>query len=458
MNQQKRYEFPSDFIWGVATSAAQVEGAALEDGKGLSIWDVFSRIPDKTKDASTPDISCDHYHRYAEDIASMKALGIKSYRFSFSWPRVMPDGTGKINDKGLDFYKRLVDELLENDIIPNATLYHWDLPYELECRGGWTNRDCADWFADYASMMFQTFGDNIPLWSTINEPIATYVGYAKGVFAPGRKLELFGRQANHHILLAHGKAVEAFRAMNLNKAQIGIVVDIWNHHPARKGNAGDEQLALHGNEMTYRSFLNPIFKGGYSDYLMQYMEKGNYLPEIKEDDFRKIKSRLDFFGLNCYNRVVCSESASLSESSIRQSGGNFLENGSEFYPKAIYDALQILRNDYQVNIPIYITENGTCNCNEEFTADGKIHDTERIKYIKGFLKWLNIAMQNGANVKGYYLWSLLDNFEWSAGYSSRFGLTHVDFDTLQRTYKDSALQYSEIIRNSGFYDEESSIK
>ena len=447
---EEKYKFPSGFLWGVATSAAQVEGAALEDGKGLSIWDVFSRIPGKIRDGSTPDVSCDSYHRYREDIALMKRLGVQSYRFSFSWPRVMPEGTGKINDKGLDFYKRLVEGLLESNIIPNATLYHWDLPYELECRGGWTNRDCADWFADYAEKMFRTFGDVIPLWSTVNEPIATYVGYADGGFAPGKKLERFGRQANHHILLAHGKAVKAFRAACLNKAQIGIVVDIWHHHPARQGNPGDEELALRGNELTYRSFLNPIFKGGYSDYLMDYMKDGNCLPQIQEGDFKLIGSKLDFFGLNCYNRVVCSESAALAENSIRQAGGNFLENGSEFYPKAIYDALQILKNEYHVDIPIYITENGTSNCNESIGTDGKIHDTERIKYIEGFLIWLNKAIQEGANVKGYYLWSLLDNFEWNAGYSSRFGLVHVNFDTLQRTWKDSALQYSEIIRNNGF--------
>jgi beta-glucosidase len=448
----EKIQFPPNFKFGVATSAVQVEGAAREDGKGLSIWDAFSRIPGSIADNTTPEVACNMYRSYTEDLTLARELNIESFRFSFSWSRIMPEGKGNINQKGLDFYKRFIDEIIKKGMVPNATIYHWDLPYELERIGGWLNRDIVNWYGEYASLLFQNFGDSIPIWSTINEPIATYVGYALGGFAPGRKSEQFGRQANHHILLAHGEGVKRFREMGLKDSDIGIVVDVWNHHPLRKDNKEDMALAKLENEKTYRSYLNPIFKGRYSDELLHYMEENNCMPKMKTEDMKLISQPLDYFGLNCYNRTLaCADSSLLDrKKGGTNQGGNFLDNGSEFYPKAVYDAVQILNKEFEIGIPIYITENGTYNCNEAIQADGKIHDTQRIKYLEGFLYWIHKAMEEGADIRGYYVWSLLDNWEWSAGYGSRFGLIHTDYDTQKRTCKDSGNWYGEVIKNRGF--------
>ena len=436
---------PKNFIFGVATSAGQVEGAAYTDGRGPSIWDTLSAKKGTILDDSTPEVASNQYHKLSEDIALMKELGIDSYRFSFSWSRIFPDGVGNVNQKGLDYYKRLVYELNSNGIIPNATLYHWDLPEALDKRGGWCNREISEWFGDYASFMFHTFGNDIPLWSTVNEPIATYVGYSGGPFAPARGNEATGRTANHNILRAHGEAVRRFRQENIKNSQIGVVVDMWHHHPLRKEHIGDCALAELENEKGYRSYLNPIFKGGYSDKLMAYMTEHECMPDIKGGDMQLISQPIDFFGLNCYNRVVdCVEPELLKRDKEKVTGGNFLDNGNEYYPKAVYDAARILHDEYKIGIPIYITENGTQNCNE-VVVDGKIHDEERIRYIDGFLQWTEKAIEEGIDIRGYYAWSLLDNWEWVAGYTLRFGLVHIDYETQERIMKDSALWYKKVI-------------
>ena len=441
-----RDKFPDHFLFGVATSAPQVEGAFDKDGKGLNIWDVFSRIPNVIADGTRPDIACDMYHIWDKDLQLMKELNIQSYRFSFSWARIFPEGKGKINQKGLDYYKRMVDRMYQYGITANATIYHWDLPYELEREGGWLNRDTVNWYGEYASILFRAFGNDIPLWTTINEPIATYVGYASGIFAPGRKNETFGRQANHHILLAHGKGVERFREENLKQSKIGIVVDIWNHHPLRPDVKEDVALAELENEKTYRSYLNPIFKGCYTDELLKYMEDHDCMPQIQDNDMKKISQPIDFFGLNCYNRVVdCADASLIKQKKAEVVGGNFMDNGTEFYPKAVYEAIHILKDLYKLEIPIYITENGTFNCCEEITQDGKIHDRERIEYIEGFLYWISKALEEGIDIRGYYLWSLLDNWEWSAGFTFRYGIVHTDFETQERICKESAYWYRDFI-------------
>lgn len=444
--------FPKDFLWGVATAAAQIEGAALKDGRGLSIWDVFAKIPGKIINGDTPEVACNHYELYKEDIKLMKEIGIKSYRFSTSWSRILPEGRGQINDKGLDFYKRLVDELLKNDIVPNLTLYHWDLPYELENQGGWLNRDTSKWFGEYAEVVFKELGDKVPMFSTINEPIATYVGYALGCFAPGRKLDRFGKQANHNILLAHGEGVKAFRAVNPKDSKIGIVIDIWNRHPARPDNEEDIAIAKRDNEESYLFYMNPILKGKYSDYILDKMQSDGTMPKIKDGDLELIRNPIDFFGCNCYNRVVVSSEADAITKEIEQCGGNFQESGQEYYPKSVYDAINILKNDFKLKIPIYITENGTYSTNETIEADGHIHDEHRIKYVQGFLEWIHKAISEGVDIRGYYLWTLYDNFEWSAGYTYRFGIVHNDFNTQKRTLKDSAYWYRDVIRNNGLVD------
>ena len=446
------YIFPKDFLWGTATAAAQIEGAAQKDGKGLSIWDVFSRIPGKVTNGDTPEVACNHYELYKEDVQMMKKMGLKSYRFSVSWPRVLPDGKGQINQKGLDFYKRLIDELLKNDIVPNMTLYHWDLPYELQNLGGWLNRDVAKWFGEYAEIIFKEFSDTVPLFATINEPIATYVGYACGAFAPGLKLDRFGKQANHNIMLAHGEGVSAFRALNPENSKIGIVIDIWNRHPARPDNEEDVAIARRENEESYLSYLNPLLKGCYSNYLLNKMEIDGTMPDIREDDLKIISQPMDFFGCNCYNRIVVSSQASEIKRSMDRNGGNFLETGVEYYPKCVYDAIKILLEDFKLKIPIYITENGVHNEEEKVGNDGIVHDAYRIQYVEGFLKWIHKAIAEGADIRGYYLWSLYDNFEWNAGYTYPFGIVHTDFVTQKRTWKDSAHWYQNVIKNNGLKD------
>lgn len=449
----KEIRFPKDFLFGAATSAAQIEGGAHEDGRGASIWDTFAGQPGMIGDGSTLEVSCDFYHRYREDIALAKKMNIQSFRFSFSWSRIFPEGVGKVNEKGLDFYKRLVEELHNNEIIPNATLYHWDLPQALEEKGGWLNREIVDWYGEYASFLFREFGDSIPLWTTVNEPIATYVGYAQGIFAPGHCSEAEGRQANHHILLAHGEGVRRFRQEAMKDSQIGIVVDIWKHHPYRPDNKADREMAELENEKTYRSYLNPIFKGGYTDALWRYMEENQCAPNVQEGDFARICQPMDFFGLNCYNRVVdCAEKGLMeSEKREKRTGGNFQDNGNEFYPKAVYDAVHLLKEDYGIQIPIYITENGTPSYGERVEGDGCVHDYNRIAYIKGFLYWIQKALSEGNDIRGYYVWSLLDNWEWNSGFHSRYGLTHVDFQSQKRTVKDSGKWYEKMIRDRRFY-------
>lgn len=450
-----RIIFPDKFLFGVATSAPQVEGAALEDGKGLSIWDTFARVPNTIADHTTPDVTCDMYHTILDDLKIAKEMNLNTYRFSFSWSRIFPEGKGSVNQKGLDYYKRVIDEMHRLHIKPNATIYHWDLPYELERRGGWLNRDIIGWYGEYASLLFREFGDRIPLWATINEPIATYVGYATGRFAPGRISESYGRQANHHVLMAHGEGVSRFREEHLNNSKIGIVVDIWNHHPLRPEVKEDVDLAELENEKTYRSYLNPIFHGCYTDSLLAYMQQNDCMPQIQKGDMDKISKPIDFFGLNCYNRVVdCADPTVNTRKIISNNGGNFQDNKKEFYPKAVYDALHILKEDYHLDIPVYITENGTANCQEECLMDGHIHDIERINYIKGFLFWIHKAIEEGFDVRGYYVWSLLDNWEWSAGYTQRFGLLHTDFKTQERTWKDSAYWYQRMISKHGFIDKD----
>lgn len=452
----KTVKFSEKFLFGVATSAAQIEGAAFEEGRGMSVWDTFARIPGMIGDGSVPDNTCDFYHLFREDIKRMKEMNLDTFRFSFSWSRIFPEGVGKVNQKGVDFYKRLLEELQKNDIIPNATLYHWDLPWELERKGGWLNRECVEWYGEYASFMVREFGNQIPLWVTFNEPIATYVGYGLGGFAPGRIGESYGRQANHHVLLAHGEGVKRFRQENLKDAQVGIVVDMWHHHPLRPDSELDLRAAELENEKSYGSYLNPIFKGEYHPILLEYMEKENCMPIMKEGDMERICVPLDFYGLNCYNRVVtCGEPRIMEQmKKIRNLGGNFMDNGNEFYPKAVYDAIHILKEKYKVEIPIYITENGTYNCQEEIQSDGKIHDVQRIEYIKGFLYWIHKAMEEGADIRGYYAWSLLDNWEWSAGFDYRFGLIHVDYDTQERIWKDSGIWYSDLVKTHEFKVEE----
>lgn len=443
--------FPKDFLWGVASSAGQVEGAAFECGRSASIWDVYARIPGVVHDGSTPDVSCDEYNRLEEHIAYMKKLGINSYRFSFSWSRILPDGEN-VNTEGIAYYQKLISLLQANHITPVATIYHWDLPYCLQIKGGFGNRDCIKWYLHYAKVLFEQFGNQVGYWATFNEPIAVYVGYALGFFAPGLKDEQYARQALHNLLVCHGEAVKLFRRFNFSKSKIGIVVDVWHHYPLRKDNLNDQALAEFNNETAgYGMFLNPVFLGKYPELLLQYLTAKKIKLDIVDGDMETISQPIDFYGLNFYNAIFdrADERVKLDGSN----GGNFQQSdasvaGKYFYD-ALYDVLCLLRDKYHLNVPVIITENGYCATDEAVSDDGTVHDEYRIKYIREILKQVSRAVNDGFNIKGYHCWSLFDNWEWSAGYTMKYGLISVDFDTQKYTPKQSFNYYLNVIRTNG---------
>ncbi len=439
-----KLHFPTGFDFGVATSAFQIEGAWNEDGKGPSIWDTFGHTPGKVAGDVPGDRGVDHYHRYREDVALMRELGVTSYRFSLSWPRLLPEGRGQVNAKGIDFYSRLIDELLEAGIRPNVTLYHWDLPQALEDLGGWPNRDVASWFAEYAALAFDTYGDRVTRWATLNEPISIWVGYSMGAFAPGRSDEKTARQALHNALLAHGRGLEAFRASG-KPGEIGVVFDIWKRHPATT-KPEDQAIADRDEDDGFRFFLDPVLTGDYSPRIRERLTARGTMPHIDDGDLGLISAPIDYLGLNVYSRVVVSAEHYNPKWWIaddKHPGGNFLDNGMEYYPKSVYDAAFMVKGDYGYEGPIFITENGA--------ADGPhvsnpLDDQERIRYVEGFLEWIARAIEDGADIRGYYLWSLLDNYEWAAAYTQKFGIVHVDPETMERTPKASANWYRDFIR------------
>lgn len=448
----KQYPFPDGFLWGTATAAAQVEGAAYEDGRGPSIWDVFTHRPELHLD--TPDIACDAYHRWPEDVALMKSLGIQAYRFSFSWSRILPEGIGKVNASAIAYYRSLIQALKQAGIKACATIYHWDLPHALQTMGGFGNREFIHWYLEYAKVLWDNFGDDVDMWITFNEPIAIYVGHALGFFAPGLRNEEYARQCIHHLLVAHGEAVRLFRSYHFSKAQIGITVDIWHHYPDRPDNPEDVLLAELQNETQgYGMFLNPIFLGGYSKRTVEYLQKKDIYPEIKSGDFATIRQPLDFYGLNFYNAIY--DRADQPVLLTGNHGGNFQTSVREGWDyDALFDVLNLLKDKYHLQIPIYITENGMPGSMETPDENGVVHDADRIDYLTNILQRLSQAIQGGADVRGYFLWSLLDNFEWSMGYQIRYGICRTDYETLTRTPKDSARWYSAVIRDNAVTVEE----
>ncbi len=443
-------QFPQNFAWGAATAAYQIEGAWNEDGKGESIWDRFSHSPYRVLNGDTGDVTCDHYHRMPEDVAMMKDLGLKSYRFSISWPRVLPQGRGEINPKGLDFYDRLVDNLLAAGITPNATLNHWDFPQALQEQGGWPNRDSADWFVDYARIMFDKLGDRVPMWATHNEPwVVSFIGHAFGDFAPGIADFSKAFQTAHHLLLAHGKTVQLFREGGY-KGDIGIVLDLQHRQPASNSEA-DVAASQRVYEISNGIFLDPLFKGHYPKMLWEWI--GPHAPRTEPGDMELISQPIDFLGVNYYMTLAVEF----------QHRGGLLKVGMDFVsaanwgktdmgwginPPGLKATLLNLKDNYG-NPKVYITENG-CAVDDTVDETGAVVDTARINYIRAHLAAVHEAIQAGANINGYYVWSLMDNFEWAHGLSKRFGIVRVDYDTLKRTPKKSALWYKEVIANNGF--------
>jgi beta-glucosidase len=440
-------EFPTSFLWGAATSAYQIEGSPLADGAGPSIWHRFVRTPGLTKDGDTGDVACDHYARMADDVALMKRLGLKAYRFSVAWGRVLPEGRGAVNERGLAFYERLVDTLLENGIEPMATLFHWDLPAALDDRGGWLNPDIADWFADYASVLFRRLDDRIQLWATLNEPwVVSDGGYLHGALAPGHKNRFEAPIASHQMLRSHAKAVQAYRA--LGRHQVGLVVNIEPKYPA---STAPLDLAATRRAEAYmnRQYLDPVFHGRYPEEMTEIF--GEAWPDWPEQDFALIRQPIDFLGVNYYTRnVVRHEETSwpLKAVPVRQTQATYTETGWEVFPQGLTDTLAWIRNRYG-DIPQYVTENGAAFYDPPAAPSGRVADPLRIDYYRSHLRAVHAAIAQGVDVRGYFAWSLLDNLEWSLGYSKRFGIVHVNFETLERTPKDSAKFYADVVASHG---------
>ena len=446
------YRFPDDFLWGAATSAYQIEGSPTADGAGRSIWHRFSHTPGNTWLDQTGDIACDHYRRYQGDVALMSELGLNSYRFSIAWGRVYPSGTGVVNKKGIDFYSRLVDALLEKGIKPNATLYHWDLPEALDDRGGWLNRDIADWFCDYATTMFDALGDRVEMWSTLNEPwVVTDGGYLAGVLAPGHSNLFEAPVATHNLLRAHGMAVQRFRTSGAAKklrGKIGIVVNLEPKYPASES---PEDLAAVRRADAYmnRQYLDPVFKGEYPVELREIF--GEAWPEWPDEDMALIKQPIDFLGVNYYTRRVeryHPDYLPLRTKHVPQPQHIETATNWEVFPEALTRVLLWVTERYG-HLPVYITENGAAFYDAPHTIDGRIEDPLRLEYYRQHLRAAHDAMKQGVNLRGYYAWSLLDNYEWAHGYSKRFGIVHVDYSTQQRTIKSSGRYYSSVIRSKG---------
>jgi beta-glucosidase len=439
--------FPKGFLWGAATSAYQVEGSPLADGAGPSIWQRFAHTPGMTRDGDTGDIACDHYRRFREDVALMKSLGLTAYRFSVSWSRVLPEGTGRVNAKGLGFYERLVDTLLENGIEPTATLYHWDLPAALDDRGGWLNRDVAEWFAEYASVMYRRLDGRVKLWATLNEPwVVTDGGYLHGALAPGHRNRFETPIASHNLLRSHALAVRAYRAEG--RHQVGLVVNIEPKYAASKS-AADRAATARADAYMNRQYLDPVFLGAYPREMGEIF--GEAWPRWPAEDFALIREPIDFLGVNYYTRSVVAADAKswpLRASRVRQKRAVYTETDWEVYPRGLTDTLVWVKKRYGA-LPLYVTENGAAFRDPPRARGGKLADPKRVDYFARHIAAVRDAVEAGCDVRGYFAWSLLDNLEWSLGFSKRFGIVHVDFATQKRTPKDSARFYSKVIASNG---------
>ena len=459
-----RLPFPPGFVWGSATASYQIEGAAAEDGRTPSIWDTFSHTPGKVLAGDTGDVAADHYHRYREDVALMGELGISAYRFSTSWSRVLPHGGSTVNQKGLDFYSRLVDELLGRSIAPVVTLYHWDLPQELEDIGGWTNREVSERYLDYALVMADALGDRVKTWTTFNEPWCTaYLGYSGGVHAPGRTEPLAALQAVHHLNLAHGMAVGALREVLPSDAQLSITLNLHVVRPATQSPA-DVDAARQIDGIGNRVWLDPIFHGTYPADVFEDTKDITDWSFVQPGDLEVISRPIDVLGVNYYCPTLVSAYDGQGERAQADGhnkpvgeawpgAGNvqFLPQVGEHTemdwvvdPTGLYDLMMRLHAEHP-GTPMMITENGAAY-NDVVDADGAVHDGRRTNYIRVHLAALQQAITDGADVRGYFVWSLMDNFEWSYGYSKRFGVTRVDFDTQARTVKDSGRFYADVAR------------
>lgn len=444
--------FRDDFIWGAATASYQVEGAAYEDGKGLSVWDLFCKEPGRVLEGQTGDVACDHYHRYKEDVQIMKKLGIKAYRFSISWPRILPDGTGRVNEKGIAFYKNLIDELLANGIVPYATLFHWDYPYELQKRGGWLNPDSSDWFAEYVQTVADHLGDKLKHYMTFNEPMC-FIGlsFQETKHAPGVRISLKDAlQMSHNVMLGHGKAVQVLRA-RVPGCIVSYAPTGSSFCPATE-NPEDIEAARKANFEVGTNWWESI--GWWSDPVMlgKYPEGSEELfkenmPQIGQNDFKTMCQPLDMYGQNLYYSTLVKSDGKGGYCKVQRPIG-YPKNslGWVISPESMYWVTQFLYDRYKT--PLLITENGMA-CHDAVSLDGRIHDPNRINFTQRYLLELKKSIDKGVDVRGYFHWSLLDNFEWSEGYHERIGLVFVDYATQERIIKDSAYWYKKVIESNG---------
>lgn len=442
--------FPKEFIWGAAAASYQIEGAWKEDGKGLSVWDTFCRKPDAIYNGHTGEVACDHYHRYREDVALMSEIGIRAYRFSISWPRILPTGVGAINLKGLDFYDRLVDTLLEAKIEPYVTLFHWDFPLDLYRQGGWINPDSSDWFADFTEVVVKKLSDRVSNWMTLNEPSCFIgLGLLTGVHAPGDRVNLpVALQATHHALVAHGKAVQVIRANSVKPARVGIAPAVSTFVPATSAPedieaARQRTFAVQPGHLWNNAWwLDPIFLGKYPEEGLKAYQ--NALPIIIDGEMETISQPLDFLGVNIYQgSPVKAGKNGQPEDVYFAPGYPMTMLYWHVVPEALYWAPKFLAERY--GKPIVITENGLSG-EDWVMTDGKVHDAHRSDFIYQYLSQVEKASTDGVPMAGYFYWSILDNFEWAEGYRQRFGLIHVDYATQKRTIKDSAFYYRKIIQ------------
>ncbi|MDQ1743746.1 MAG: beta-glucosidase, partial [Pseudonocardiales bacterium] len=468
MTQQRmtnRLHFPQGFVWGSATAAYQIEGAVHADGRLPSIWDVFCQVPGRVHDGDTGEVACDHYHRMTEDLDLMAALGLPSYRFSVSWPRVIPGGSGPVNEAGLDFYRRLVDGLLERNITPLLTLYHWDLPQALQFEGGWANRDTVERFTDYAEVIGRALGDRVPTITTLNEPwCSAFLGHSSGVHAPGLTDNATALAVAHHLNLAHGRAVSVLRSVS--PAQLSITLNLAQVQAASEC-PEDLAAAEHVDDLANRIFTEPILRGSYPDRLLRETNHITDWSFVADGDLADINVPIDVLGVNFYapSRVAAATEEVraqvtgrwVNDPSSSESGpspwpgtdraysipqpGPYTAMGWPIVPDALTDLLLRVHRDYP-EIPLIVTENGAA-FDDEPSGD-QVHDPDRIDYVRRHLAAVHAAIEAGADVRGYYLWSLMDNFEWAWGYSKRFGMVHVDYASQRRTPKDSALWFRDV--------------